>query len=628
VGTKFTFPRAYFANVNIADTLAFLNDGAKSPFIPKRDLAATVVAEDARIPNKNGRENYNELKGESLGVYDIDEEYIPASKRRSIKAKAIDAYVDENDDNNNRKLGKKSDINSSMMYNNKKDDIPIVDVPINIRPIYNTEQQSTPFSGNGNNNYRTTTINGEKVIYFPMPTGDNESMSRMMEGMSPFGFGMPNITLSPQNITINPQTVTMNPQTVTMNPQTVTMNPEIVTMNPQTVTMNPQTVTMNPQTVTMNPQTVTMNPEIVTMNPQVVTMNPDVVTMNPQVVTMNPEIVTMNPESVNIKPESVSIKPETVNIISENINVAAESNIKEVEKENIVEDKNVKNIEKKQQVLSIKTRVVGVMRKDGVVFYDKEAENEAAQAGIKYKATIEPKVAIVEKLRLKEEEKRSEETFFANDNVATQEFKEDFNGRHLGDPEIIEFGPAPFEPEQENVNKNVVKESILNKISNFFTNILKFFGKAHKQNKQVLLAQSNSKEEDLSKKAKNNSIIAENKQGLLDKKISLTNDKVNVDKFILDNKEKNIEQTNAKVQVAGDVNLSKDEYNESIKLLNDEDTENNGQKIQVKISNETQVSNEKQINSMQNNKVDENKGQIKSKIKDADKLISVFEYLR
>ncbi|MEG2085425.1 MAG: hypothetical protein RR054_00830, partial [Clostridia bacterium] len=216
VGTKFTFPRAYFANVNIADTLAFLNDGAKSPFIPKRDLAATVVAEDARIPNKNGRENYNELKGESLGVYDIDEEYIPASKRRSIKAKAIDAYVDENDDNNNRKLGKKSDINSSMMYNNKKDDIPIVDVPINIRPIYNTEQQSTPFSGNGNNNYRTTTINGEKVIYFPMPTGDNESMSRMMEGMSPFGFGMPNITLSPQNITINPQTVTMNPQTVTM----------------------------------------------------------------------------------------------------------------------------------------------------------------------------------------------------------------------------------------------------------------------------------------------------------------------------------------------------------------------------------------------------------------------------
>lgn len=374
-GKLLNLPDQYFDNVSVEETLDFLNDGARFEF-------------QAEVrPDKKGRvvdpiiskdQDDFDSQGESIGVSDFRGGYVSTSKKKREAQKQKSYSVGQTEDEDDDRPIKRRE----------SDGIQIVDVPIEIRP----SAPATSYlqsENSGNSPYKTMVIDGEKVVCIPMDMV-------MGGGLTPFGMA--------QNITINPQTVTINPQTVTMNPSMVTMNPSVVTMNPETVTMNPSVVTMNPETVTMNPGTVTMNPGTVNMNPETVNMNPGVVNMNPEVVQMRPEVVQMKADSVRMKADSVETEAAKFTAQSGVVN-AAETELSEddvmitdaeelppVEREETLSEKAgyKLSVEDTPEGLgdglanSISTRVVGEIKKDGVVFFSNASANAAIESGLRY----------------------------------------------------------------------------------------------------------------------------------------------------------------------------------------------------------------------------------------------------
>lgn len=367
-GKLLNLPDQYFDNVSVEETLDFLNDGARFEF-------------QAEVrPDKKGRvvdpiiskdQDDSDSQGESIGVSDFRGGYVSTSKKKREAQKQKSYSVGQTEDEDDDRPIKRRE----------SDGIQIVDVPIEIRP----SAPATSYlqsENSGNFPYKTMVIDGEKVVCIPMDTV-------MGGGLTPFGMA--------QNITINPQTVTINPQTVTMNPSMVTMNPSVVTMNPETVTMNPSVVTMNPETVTMNPGTVTMNPGTVNMNPETVNMNPGVVNMNPEVVQMKADSVRMKADSVETEAAKFTAQSGVVNaaeteLSEDDVMITDAEELPPVEREETLSEKAgyKLSVEDTPEGLgdglanSISTRVVGEIKKDGVVFFSNASANAAIESGLRY----------------------------------------------------------------------------------------------------------------------------------------------------------------------------------------------------------------------------------------------------
>lgn len=350
-GSKFVFPKSYFNGIDVYETLRFLNEGSEF-YIELKETTRIIKDSDIEM--------------EFLGTEAFDE-----TKKKNDNRENRAKNIYDNQDRSNLTFKDVSDINPFISQDADGDgSIPIIDVPVNIKPsqtFESSKKKNMPFS--------FPTINGEGI--------NNEEMQRLMQqGMGGF-FGVPNITLSPQNITIQPQTVTMNSQVVTMNPQTVTMNPEIVTMNPQTVTMNPQSVTMNSETVFMQPNTVNMNPEVVNIQPENVNIrSAEKVIVNEAVVIRTDEISVDNNES------GLIIRDIDDYIIAEEPTVVVDEQPIMQEGVDVVKEKKVATEEDPVDAMGIavRTKVVGVIKKEGTVFYDKKAESAAQKAGISYKS--------------------------------------------------------------------------------------------------------------------------------------------------------------------------------------------------------------------------------------------------
>lgn len=340
-GSKFTFPKAYFVGTDISGVLEFLNAGSEYVIDPQEYVT-----------------DENETEMEFLGVVEEGSEedrfdFLPSKNVRQN---------DISDENGiNLGFNDAEDINPYIKDPKAEGGIPIIDVPVNIRPN------------------RSLEVTKERRMYGGLPavngvTPDERELRRIME--SGGFFGIPNITLSPQNITIQPQTVTMNPQTVTMNPQTVTMNPEIVTMNPQTVTMNPETVVMQPQTVNIQPDVVNIKPEAINI--------------------IGNESVTVSKEAVTLSEAEAALlsvdEGFLLNEVGQGDTVATEEGSAEAvsgmqgDKEDNAQAEKAEEAEEEERSggVELRTRVVGVMRPGSTVFYDPHTESKAKKAGIDY----------------------------------------------------------------------------------------------------------------------------------------------------------------------------------------------------------------------------------------------------
>jgi len=427
-GAKFTLPASFFIGTDVGSVLDFLNEGKGYKFEMASTYENVPFAEEVELPKDRNYEIKKSLEGERLGVFDIEEEYVPLSKRRREREKAKRQSVDTFDLSEEESFAESFERRSSR---EKREYIPIIDVPVDIRPM-SAHMSSSSLSNNNEmaGGFRTGTINGEKVVYMPVGGIAAENMQRMMEqGMiNPFGMMTPNITIQPQNITIQPQTVTMNPASVTMNPGMVQMNPENVTMNPGVVQMTPENVTMNPGVVQMNSETVLMKPDSVQMKADSVNLSPEKVQMNSDTVAMHTERVAMNTQSVSVNPSSVEMKSENIDlradktvvasdktevvsdktvVSSENTAVSAESTV--VASENAVVSSNKALAEVKADAIGAKdsvikiesreisggdtenlsTRIVGAVREDDVVFYSERTADAAKESGLVY--VSEPK---------------------------------------------------------------------------------------------------------------------------------------------------------------------------------------------------------------------------------------------
>lgn len=353
-GKLLNLPDQYFDNVSVEETLDFLNDGARFEF-------------QAEVrPDKKGRvvdpiiskdQDDFDSQGESIGVSDFRGGYVSTSKKKREAQKQKSYSVGQTEDEDDDRPIKRRE----------SDGIQIVDVPIEIRP----SAPATSYlqsENSGNSPYKTMVIDGEKVVCIPMDMV-------MGGGLTPFGMA--------QNITINPQTVTINPQTVTMNPSMVTMNPETVTMNPGTVTMNPGTVNMNPETVNMNPGVVNMNPEVVQMRPEVVQMKADSVRMKAD---------SVETEAAKFTAQSGAVNAAETELSEDDVMITDAEELPPVEREETLSEKAGYrlSVEDTPEGLgdglanSISTRVVGEIKKDGVVFFSNASANAAIESGLRY----------------------------------------------------------------------------------------------------------------------------------------------------------------------------------------------------------------------------------------------------
>lgn len=414
-GSKFTFPKAYFVGTDISGVLEFLNAGSEYVIDPQEYVT-----------------DENETEMEFLGVVEEGSEedrfdFLPSKNVRQN---------DISDENGiNLGFNDAEDINPYIKDPKAEGGIPIIDVPVNIRPN------------------RSLEITKERRMYGGLPavngvTPDERELRRIME--SGGFFGIPNITLSPQNITIQPQTVTMNPQTVTMNPQTVTMNPEVVTMNPQNVTMNPQTVTMNPETVVMQPQTVNIQPDVVNIKPEAINI-------------IGNESVTVSKEAVTLSEAEAALlsvdEGFLLNEAGQGDTVAAEEGSAEAvsgmqgDKEDNVQAEKAEEAEEEERSggVELRTRVVGVMRPGSTVFYDPHTESKAKKAGIDYtpqQNTLPGGGSAEEK---------SKEAAAASDEKTETERKAATNEREKDEENLSEIRRADTERDMETYRRQVFK---------------------------------------------------------------------------------------------------------------------------------------------------------------------------
>lgn len=407
-GSKFTFPKAYFVGTDISGVLEFLNAGSEYVIDPQEYVT-----------------DENETEMEFLGVVEEGSEedrfdFLPSKNVRQN---------DISDENGiNLGFNDAEDINPYIKDPKAEGGIPIIDVPVNIRPN------------------RSFEITKERRMYGGLPavngvTPDERELRRIME--SGGFFGIPNITLSPQNITIQPQTVTMNPQTVTMNPQTVTMNPEIVTMNPQTVTMNPETVVMQPQTVNIQPDVVNIKPEAINI--------------------IGNESVTVSKEAVTLSEAEAALlsvdEGFLLNEVGQGDTVAAEEGSAEAvsgmqgDKEDNAQAEKAEEAEEEERSggVELRTRVVGVMRPGSTVFYDPHTESKAKKAGIDY---TPQQNTLPEGERAEE---KSKEAAAASDEKTETERKAATNEREKDEENLSEIRRADTERDTETYRRQVFK---------------------------------------------------------------------------------------------------------------------------------------------------------------------------
>lgn len=407
-GSKFTFPKAYFVGTDISGVLEFLNAGSEYVIDPQEYVT-----------------DENETEMEFLGVVEEGSEedrfdFLPSKNVRQN---------DISDENGiNLGFNDAEDINPYIKDPKAEGGIPIIDVPVNIRPN------------------RSLEITKERRMYGGLPavngvTPDERELRRIME--SGGFFGIPNITLSPQNITIQPQTVTMNPQTVTMNPQTVTMNPEIVTMNPQTVTMNPETVVMQPQTVNIQPDVVNIKPEAINI--------------------IGNESVTVSKEAVTLSEAEAALlsvdEGFLLNEVGQGDTVATEEGSAEAvsgmqgDKEDNAQAEKAEEAEEEERSggVELRTRVVGVMRPGSTVFYDPHTESKAKKAGIDY---TPQQNTLPEGERAEE---KSKEAAAASDEKTETERKAATNEREKDEENLSEIRRADTERDTETYRRQVFK---------------------------------------------------------------------------------------------------------------------------------------------------------------------------
>lgn len=407
-GSKFTFPKAYFVGTDISGVLEFLNAGSEYVIDPQEYVT-----------------DENETEMEFLGVVEEGSEedrfdFLPSKNVRQN---------DISDENGiNLGFNDAEDINPYIKDPKAEGGIPIIDVPVNIRPN------------------RSLEVTKERRMYGGLPavngvTPDERELRRIME--SGGFFGIPNITLSPQNITIQPQTVTMNPQTVTMNPQTVTMNPEIVTMNPQTVTMNPETVVMQPQTVNIQPDVVNIKPEAINI--------------------IGNESVTVSKEAVTLSEAEAALlsvdEGFLLNEVGQGDTVATEEGSAEAvsgmqgDKEDNAQAEKAEEAEEEERSggVELRTRVVGVMRPGSTVFYDPHTESKAKKAGIDY---TPQQNTLPEGERAEE---KSKEAAAASDEKTETERKAATNEREKDEENLSEIRRADTERDTETYRRQVFK---------------------------------------------------------------------------------------------------------------------------------------------------------------------------
>ena len=400
-GSKFTFPKAYFVGTDISGVLEFLNAGSEYVIDPQEYVT-----------------DENETEMEFLGVVEEGSEedrfdFLPSKNVRQN---------DISDENGiNLGFNDAEDINPYIKDPKAEGGIPIIDVPVNIRPN------------------RSFEITKERRMYGGLPavngvTPDERELRRIME--SGGFFGIPNITLSPQNITIQPQTVTMNPQTVTM-------NPEIVTMNPQTVTMNPETVVMQPQTVNIQPDVVNIKPEAINI--------------------IGNESVTVSKEAVTLSEAEAALlsvdEGFLLNEVGQGDTVAAEEGSAEAvsgmqgDKEDNAQAEKAEEAEEEERSggVELRTRVVGVMRPGSTVFYDPHTESKAKKAGIDY---TPQQNTLPEGERAEE---KSKEAAAASDEKTETERKAATNEREKDEENLSEIRRADTERDTETYRRQVFK---------------------------------------------------------------------------------------------------------------------------------------------------------------------------
>lgn len=400
-GSKFTFPKAYFVGTDISGVLEFLNAGSEYVIDPQEYVT-----------------DENETEMEFLGVVEEGSEedrfdFLPSKNVRQN---------DISDENGiNLGFNDAEDINPYIKDPKAEGGIPIIDVPVNIRPN------------------RSLEVTKERRMYGGLPavngvTPDERELRRIME--SGGFFGIPNITLSPQNITIQPQTVTMNPQTVTM-------NPEIVTMNPQTVTMNPETVVMQPQTVNIQPDVVNIKPEAINI--------------------IGNESVTVSKEAVTLSEAEAALlsvdEGFLLNEVGQGDTVATEEGSAEAvsgmqgDKEDNAQAEKAEEAEEEERSggVELRTRVVGVMRPGSTVFYDPHTESKAKKAGIDY---TPQQNTLPEGERAEE---KSKEAAAASDEKTETERKAATNEREKDEENLSEIRRADTERDTETYRRQVFK---------------------------------------------------------------------------------------------------------------------------------------------------------------------------
>lgn len=491
-GALFRLPDSYFDGVKTEKTLDFLNDGATYTFTPQNEAYG-----EEKLSGDSLRGDVMDSEGESIGVFDFDGGYIPATKKKQLAQKQKDqTKVQEEED-------------EEPVKRRASDGIQIVDLPVEIKPA---SQQILPTAigdNFGGSQFRTAVINGERVVYAPMD-------SMMNGGMNPFGMMTPNITINPQNITINPQSVTMNPSVVQMNPETVTMNPNVVTMNPETVTMNPNVVQMNPETVQMNPGVVNMNPEVVQMRPEVVQLKTDAVQMKTDSVNMAPTEVNIEKPETNTDrqalpnaKEGAGAETQTVPLVKDekpsseqnNADLSARAGYKVK-----VEDQQISLND--EFISTISTRIVGELKKDGVVFFSNSSANAAVDSGFKYGAEEEPEAEKNEETSDQEDadDKSLSQKAGASDRGRSRtsegvkvEVLDEEDSHKPVEPEIIELGGAPVTPASQAKSETKKKPSFLRDL---FNRILSIFrgGRKNTENGVKSLPAGNSGKKALSEK--------------------------------------------------------------------------------------------------------------------------------